>query len=89
MCFALLIRAFIETAANPTFRHSVYHEVLYTGTMTFFDTIKHYKENSPLNITVMSTKQWYQLLLGDQVQMSPANDDYFQPLGDAHSAIFT
>ena len=42
---------------------------------TFFDTIKHYKDNSPLNITVMTTKQWYQALMEDQVLMSPANDD--------------
>ena len=89
---ALLIRTFIETAANPTFRHSLYHEVLYRYHVlgevtlpdpgyppyydkTFFDTIKHYKDNSTLNISVMTTKQWYQVLLDDQVLMSPADED--------------
>ena len=41
----------------------------------FFDTIKHYKNTSPLNIAVLSTRQWYRLLLEDRVTMSPGNDD--------------
>ena len=86
---ALLIRSFVETSANPKFRHSLYHELLYRYHVlqevtlpnpglppyydqTFFDTIKHYKENSTLNITTMSTKQWYRMLLEDQVLMTPA-----------------
>ena len=89
---ALLIRAFLETSANPKFRHSLFHEVLYRYHVLddeslpnpgltpyydqgFFNIIKHYKDNSPLNITTMSTKQWYRLLLEDRVLMSPATEN--------------
>ena len=88
---ALLIGSFLETAANPMFRHSLYHEVLYRYHVlgettlpnpgfppyydeTFFFTIKHYFETSPLNINVMTTMQWYRVLLEDQVLKSPANE---------------
>ena len=81
---ALLIRIFMETAANPHLRHILYHKVLFGYHMLqdhtlpnpglppyydqeFFDTIRHYKENSPMNICTMSTKQWYTLLLEDRV----------------------
>ena len=37
---------------------------------TFFSIIKHYKNNSPMNIAVLSTRQWYRLLLEDRVLMS-------------------
>ena len=94
---ALLIRAFLETSAHPTFRHSLYHEVLYRYHVlgedslpnpghppyydqAFFETIKHYKENCPLNIAVMSTKQWYQVLLEDEVLMAPTNETSPQTL---------
>ena len=40
----------------------------------FFETIKHYHENCPLNINLMSTKQWYTVLLEDQVLMSQVAD---------------
>ena len=86
---ALLIRCFVETSANPKFRHSLYHELLYRYHVlhevslpnsglppyydqTFFDTIKYYKENSSLNITTMTTKQWYTILMEDNVLMTPA-----------------
>ena len=36
---------------------------------TFFSTIKHYKEHSPLNISMMTTRQWYRTLLEDRVLM--------------------
>ena len=88
---ALLIRAFLETAVNPKFRHSLFHEVLYRYHVldddsvpnpgltpyydqNFFSTIKHYKDTSPLNIALLSTKQWYRLLLEDRVLMSQATD---------------
>ena len=90
--FALLIRAFLETAAHPAFRHSLYHEILFRYHVLsedslanpgfppyydseFFKTIKHYHETSPLNITVMTTKQWYKVLLEDQVLMTPTNEN--------------
>ena len=40
----------------------------------FFALLLHYHEDSPLNITILSTSQWYQLLLEDQVLMSPATE---------------
>ena len=40
----------------------------------FFNTIRYYHENSPLNISVMSLKQWYTVLMEDKVLMSPATD---------------
>ena len=89
---ALLIRTFLETAANPKFRHSLYHEVLYRyhvlGEETlpspgfppyydkeFFSTIKHYKDTCPLNISTMTIKQWYAVLLEDRVLMQQAGQD--------------
>ena len=89
---ACLIRTFLETAANPSFRHSLLHEILFryhvlddTGLNDpgmppyyddqFFKTIKHYHEHSPLNIAVMSLKQWYTVLMEDNVLMSPATDN--------------
>ena len=41
----------------------------------FFKTIKHYQETSPLNIAVMTTKQWYQVMLEDQVLMTPTDEN--------------
>ena len=35
----------------------------------FFNTIKHYKDNCPLNIEVMTTRQWYRVLIEDGVTM--------------------
>ena len=36
----------------------------------FFNTIKHYHETSPMNIAVMTIKEWYRVLLDDQVLMN-------------------
>ena len=41
----------------------------------FFDLIVHYKNNSTLNITTMSTKEWYTMLLEDKVTMNPADEN--------------
>ena len=40
----------------------------------FFDLIIHYKNNSPMNIATMTTKQWYSVLLEDKVIMNPATE---------------
>ena len=89
---ALLVRSFLETAANKKFRHQLLHEVMYRyhvlGETTlpdpgyrpyydkeFFALLRHYKDSSPLNITVLSTKQWYRILLEDNVLMSPATEN--------------
>ena len=40
----------------------------------FFSTIRKYKETCPLNISVMTTKQWYRALLEDRVMMKPGVD---------------
>ena len=40
----------------------------------FFSTIRHYKETCPLNISIMTTKQWYRVLLEDRVLMNPGVD---------------
>ena len=88
---SLLIRTFLETAANPQFRHSLFHEILFRYHVqeevslpnpgfppfydsSFFETIRHYYLNSPLNIAKMSTKDWYRLLLEDNVLMSKPDD---------------
>ena len=72
---ALLIRTFLETSANPTFRHSLFHEILFRYHVLdevslpnpgfppfydkeFFQVIRHYHSNSPLNIAGMTTKEW-------------------------------
>ena len=89
---ALLIRTFLETAVNPNFIHSLFHEQLYRYhdlqehslpdpgyppyyDKEFFSLIQHYKETSPMNISIMSIKEWYTTLLEDQVLMNPTNDD--------------
>ena len=94
---ALLIRSFMETAANPNFRKSLFHQLLYRYHVlgeddlpdpglppyydqAFFDTIKHYHQHSPLNVAVMSIKQWYQALLEDRVLMNPPTDTSPQSL---------
>ena len=87
---ALLIRAFMETAANPNFRHSLFHQLLYRyhvlGEVTlpdpgltpyydrnFFNLIQHYLSNCPMNVTTMTTKDWYKMLLEDKILMTEAN----------------
>ena len=46
----------------------------------FFSTIKHYKQTCPLNISVMTTKQWYRVLLEDRVLMQTPADGSPQTL---------
>ena len=87
----------METAANPNFRKSLFHQLLYRYHVlgeddlpdpglppyydqAFFDTIKHYHQHSPLNVAVMSIKQWYQALLEDRVLMNPPTDTSPQSL---------
>ena len=41
---------------------------------TFFETIKYYHNSSPLNINMMTTKQWYKILLEDKVLMATPTD---------------
>ena len=44
---------------------------------TFFSTIQHYQENSTLNIALMTTRQWYKVMMEEQILMS--QDDDSQP----------
>ena len=37
--------------------------------VSFFNTIRHVKENTPLNITTISTAQWYRVLIEDITMM--------------------
>ena len=41
----------------------------------FFNLLSHYKDTSPMNISIMSTKQWYTTLLEDLVLMNPATEN--------------
>ena len=40
----------------------------------FFDVIKHYHQNTSVNISMMSTREWYKVLLDDQVLMTEQAD---------------
>ena len=40
----------------------------------FFDIIKHYHQNTSVNISMMSTREWYKVLLDDQVVMTEQAD---------------
>ena len=42
---------------------------------TFFNIIKHYKNNSTMNIATLSTRQWYRMLLEDRVLMSREDEN--------------
>ena len=95
---SLLIRSFLETSCNPSFRHSLLHEVLFRYHVlgetslpnpgflpyydqTFFNTIKHYCDTSPLSIPKMTTIQWFsRSLLEDRVLMQLHADDSPQVL---------
>ena len=83
---------FLESAVNPSFRHNLFHVILYRyhvqGETTlpnpgftpyydqeFFSTIRHYHEHSPMNVSVMTIRQWYSTLLEDRVLMSPVTED--------------
>ena len=89
---ASLITTFLQTAANPRFRTSLYHSSLFIFHILkeetipdpgfppyydekFFDTIRHYHENSPLYIIHRTSKQWYRALVEDNVTMSPDPDN--------------
>ena len=41
---------------------------------SFFSAIKWAKENTPLNVTTMTTAQWYRVLLEKEVTMVEGND---------------
>ena len=85
---AMLIRSFLETAANPNYIHSLFHRALFNhhvlldhswpdpGTppyfsQEFFSTIRNAFLNSPLDITLMTSSQWYHHLLQEHVTMAP------------------
>ena len=40
----------------------------------FFSLIRHYHETCPLNISSMTTKQWYKILLEDKILMNNSDD---------------
>ena len=42
-----LIRSFLETACNPDFRHSLFHEILFKYIFSFLETIKKVHNKSP------------------------------------------
>ena len=90
---ALLIRSFLETAVNPTFSHSLFHEILFRyhilGEVSlpdpglppyydkeFFEVIRHYHFNSPMNVETMSTREWYRALLEDKLLMTAPVDQF-------------
>ena len=93
---ASLIRTFLETAANPAFKHNLYHTLLYRVyvldddsvvnppplppyySAAFFCTIKEVKENTPLNVTTMSTAQWYRVLVEQDITMIEQVDSSMQ-----------
>ena len=83
---AMLIRSFLETATNPNFLHSLFHNSLFRYHVLqhrdlpdpgptpyysngFFETIREVHENSPLNVSTMSSREWYLLLVEDKVTM--------------------
>jgi hypothetical protein len=88
---AMLIRSFLETAANPKFLHSLFHSCLYRYhvllqrdlpdpgltpyySADFFATIRKVHETTPLNVSTLTSSQWYTLLLKDNVTMSENQD---------------
>ena len=83
---ANLIRSFMETAANPKFKHSLLHSALYRYHVlcdttipnpgylpcypaSFFDIIRSVHQDTPLNVTTMTTSQWVRLLTEDGLTM--------------------
>merc|ERR1712215_448596 len=87
---ASLIRTFLETAINPSFSHSLYHSLLFRAHVLkdetvfvctppyysdyFFKSILWVKENTPLIVAIMSTAQWYRVLLEQEVTMVEFGD---------------
>ena len=94
----MLIRSFLETATNPNFLHSLFHNSLFRYHVLqhrdlpdpgptpyysngFFETIREVHENSPLNVSTMSSREWYLLLVEDKVTMElQPNTDRQQPI---------
>ena len=87
---ALRARSFMETAANPSFRHSLLHEILYLyhvkedrsipnpGYLPYYDEdffamLRHYKNT--VNISVITTRTWYKILLDDRFLMAAATEN--------------
>ena len=83
---ARLIKSFLETASNPKYNHSLYHEALLKYHVledrsicdpgippyyseNFFETIKLMKDQGTLNITTMSSKDWYRVMLEEKLTM--------------------
>ena len=83
---ARLITSFLETASNPKYNHSLYHEALLKYHVledrsicdpgippyyseNFFETIKSMKDQGTLNITTMSSKDWYRVMLEENLTM--------------------
>ena len=77
-----LIRSFLETAVNPSFRTSLFHyqlfryHVLEDTTLPnpgfppfyspeFFSKIRQVHQDTPLNVSHLTEKQWYQILMED------------------------
>ena len=55
----------------------------------FFATIRHFHETSPLNIAVMTIKQWYSVLIEDRVLISPATENNPQLLLSVRAEILS
>ena len=83
---ARLITSFLETAANPKFIHSLYHQALYRYYVleernfidpglppyyseSFFGIIRKAYQKSNINILAMRSKDWYNLLLNQNLLM--------------------
>ena len=86
-----LITSFLETASNPKFIHSLYHEALLKYHVledrsfsdpgvppyypeNFFQTIKKMKDQGTLNISTMSSKDWYRVMLEDNITMETSDN---------------
>ena len=85
---AMLIRSFLETSINPKFIHIALfnrHVLLDNSwldpgippffSQDFFSAIRNVHETSPLNIATMTSRQWYHLLLEDNMTMVSASVD--------------
>jgi len=88
---ALLIKCFLETAANPSFQHSLLHEHLYQAyvkkdtsipapKLPPYYTKKMFQEiveasEDGRNVETMSTKEWYTYLLNKHVLEEPIEEN--------------
>ena len=90
---AALIRTFLETAANSTFRTSLFHSILYRYhvlaetslpnpgfppfySQDFFAKIRKVHLETPLNVSKMSEKEWYRVLLEQYYTMETNQDGH-------------